>query len=105
MKLIACAAALALCGLGGAAMAQQQTAEPTDANATATTTTTTTVATDDPVGGYASTPVITGTPVPGQPMTIMPSPSPSEAFPPPAPLDHYPICKRGQFDNCMQRGG
>ena len=102
MKLIACAAALALCGLGGAAMAQQQTAEPTDANATATTTTD---ATADPVGGYASTPVITGTPVPGQPMTIMPSPSPSEAFPPPAPLDHYPICKRGQFDNCKQRGG
>lgn len=22
----------------------------------------------------------------------------------PAPLDHYPICKRGQFDKCMEPG-
>jgi hypothetical protein len=31
--------------------------------------------------------------------------TPSEAYPPPPPLQHYPFCKRGQFDHCMQRGG
>jgi hypothetical protein len=26
------------------------------------------------------------------------------AAPAPAPLDHYPICKRGEFDHCMEPG-
>ena len=34
---------------------------------------------------------------------IQPGPTPTEAFPPPPPLPSYPFCKRGQFDNCMQR--
>ncbi|MDH7973027.1 hypothetical protein QH494_12640 [Sphingomonas sp. AR_OL41] len=28
----------------------------------------------------------------------------SGAVPAPAPLDHYPICQRGQFDKCMEPG-
>ena len=53
----------------------------------------------DPVGGYA---------MPAQPPAppgaiIQPGPTPTEAFPPPPPLPSYPFCKRGQFDNCMQR--
>ena len=41
---------------------------------------------------------------PGQPVIAAPSPSPDTALPAPAPLDHYPICKRGQFDKCMEPG-
>jgi hypothetical protein len=28
----------------------------------------------------------------------------SGELPAPAPLDHYPICQRGQFDKCMEPG-
>ena len=31
--------------------------------------------------------------------------TPTEAYPPPAALPEYPICKPKQFDNCRQRGG
>jgi hypothetical protein len=31
--------------------------------------------------------------------------TPTQAFPPPAPLANYPICKKGQYDQCRQRGG
>ena len=66
----------------------------------------TAVTADEPRGGYMpSTPAMSGTPAPGDTVVVMPSRSPSEAFPAPAPLKHYPICKRGQFDNCRQRGG
>jgi len=59
----------------------------------------------DPAGGYQPTaPALNGTPQPGQQVIVNPSPSPSTAFPPPAPLDHYPICKKGQYDDCRQRG-
>lgn len=62
----------------------------------------------DPRGGYmpSGSPFSTGTPpVPGQQVTVQASPDPNVAFPPPAPLKKYPPCKRGQFDDCMQRGG
>src|SRR5688572_29515370 len=106
MKLIALAAALAV---GGTAIAQDmpaqtggtaQTAEPTTSTTTDTTTDGSTMittgagtpspapaTTPDSQGGYASTPVITGTPQPGSPVYTAPSPTPSEAFPAPAPLD------------------
>lgn len=29
--------------------------------------------------------------------------APDQAFPPPAPLAEYPICKKGQTDHCKQR--
>jgi hypothetical protein len=104
MKLIALAAAFAL---GGTAIAQDQ-------QSTTTTTTTTTSAagqatTDAPVGGYApATPLFSSgaTPPPGARVVFVPNPqTATEAFPPPAPLAHYPLCKRGQTDNCRQRGG
>lgn len=60
----------------------------------------------DPAGGYQpSSPPMQGTAQPGQTVTFQPAPSPSQAFPAPAPLQSYPICKKGQYDNCMQRGG
>ena len=31
--------------------------------------------------------------------------APMQAEPAPAPLASYPICRKGQYDKCMQRGG
>ncbi|MET0309312.1 MAG: hypothetical protein ABW023_11445 [Sphingomonas sp.] len=95
MKLmIALAAAVAL---SGPAFAQNQQ------------TTTTTTSADAPLGGYApATPLFgTGsTPPPGAQVVFVPnSQTATEAYPPPAPLDHYPLCRRGQTDECRQRGG
>ena len=102
MKLIALAAAFAL---GGTAIAQDQ-------QSTTTTTTTATAdqaAPDAPVGGYAPTaPLFSSgaTPPPGARVVFVPNPqTATEAFPPPAPMARYPLCKRGQTDNCRQRGG
>jgi len=60
----------------------------------------------DPIGGYQpAAPPMSAPPAPGQQVIFQPSVSPSQAYPPPAPLQSYPICKRGQYDNCRQRGG
>lgn len=58
-------------------------------------------------GGYQpAAPALSGPVAPGQTPIFVPSTqTPSQAYPPPAPLSHYPFCKRGQFDKCMQRGG
>jgi hypothetical protein len=63
--------------------------------------------TPDPVGGYQpSTPLMSGTPMAGQPVIFRPSTqTPSQAYPAPAPLPEYPPCRAGQTDDCMQRGG
>ena len=54
-------------------------------------------------GGYEpSTPAMSGTPAPGATVRFQPAPSPSQACPPPAPKESYPICKKGQYDGCMQ---
>jgi hypothetical protein len=99
MKLIALAVALAMTGT--AAIAQDTAPAPA---APAAPTTGQTV--DDPVGGYQpATPPMSVAPAPGQQVIFQASPSPTEAYPPPPPLQSYPICKRGQFDNCRQRGG
>lgn len=101
MKLIALAAALAL--TGNAARAQDtQTAPAPAAPETAAP-----AATEDPVGGYQpSTPAIQGDTSSGQKPIFQPNPlTPTQAFPPPAPLVKYPLCKKGQTDNCRQRGG
>lgn len=100
MKLIALAAALAMTGT--AAIAQDTTA-PAEPMATTTTTGQTM---DDPVGGYQPAgPALSGPAAPGQTIIVQPSKTPTEAYPPPAPLQSYPICKKGQYDNCRQRGG
>lgn len=109
MKLIALAAALAM---GAPAIAQtttgtaDQTTTTTTDQTTTDTTTTATTTDQDPLGGYQpSAPPLSGTPQPGQEVIFKPSPSPDVAFPPPAPLQEYPVCKKGQTDNCRQRGG
>jgi len=91
MKLIALTIALSM---AGAAMAQTgRDTSPQTAG--------------DPPGGYQPTaPLLSGPAQPGQPVVFVPNPqTPTEAYPPPPPLQHYPFCKRGQFDKCMQRGG
>ena len=57
-------------------------------------------------GGYQpAMPAVQGTPTPGVAPTFQAAPTPAQAYPAPAPLAKYPICKKGQFDQCMQRGG
>jgi hypothetical protein len=58
-------------------------------------------------GGYmpAQPPIAGGTPPANATVRFQPSMSPSQAFPPPAPKDEYPVCTRGQTDGCRQRGG
>ena len=75
-----------------------------DMPAQSTTTTTTTTVPADPVGGYQpSHPAIMGTLPPGVKPVYVQAPSPDEAYPAPPPLAHYPFCKPGQFDKCMER--
>lgn len=60
----------------------------------------------DPAGGYQpSTPPMQGTPAPGATVRFQAAPDPNTAFPPPAPMQNYPVCKKGQYDKCIQRGG
>ncbi|UYY77266.1 hypothetical protein [Sphingomonas sp. R1] len=88
MKLIALAAALTL-----ASPALAQTA-PAAMN------------TASQPGGYApATMWANGAPQPGDRVVFHANPlTPSEAFPPPAPRAHYPLCTNGQADECIQRG-
>lgn len=60
--------------------------------------------TGSPAGGYAPTgPAITGgTPGSNLPPVFRPAPTPDQAFPPPPAQESYPICKKGQYDGCMQ---
>ncbi|MFZ5746893.1 MAG: hypothetical protein ACOY45_04450 [Pseudomonadota bacterium] len=97
MKRISLAAAASLLIAGGAVA---QTASAQDAPAADTTVQT-------PVGGYApATSPFSAPPTPGAKIVFVPNPqTPTEAFPPPPPKDHYPICKKGQTDGCKQRGG
>lgn len=62
--------------------------------------------TGDPTGGYQpSAPPLSGSPVAGQQVIFRAGPSPDQAYPAPAPLAEYPVCKRGQTDKCRNRGG
>jgi hypothetical protein len=55
-------------------------------------------------GGYQpAQPAMTGTLPPGVKPVYVQAPSPDVAYPAPPPLDHYPFCKPGQFDKCMER--
>jgi hypothetical protein len=60
----------------------------------------------DPPGGYMPpAPPLSGPVTPGTDVIFKASAPPSQAFPAPPPMDEYPICKPGQFDDCRQRGG
>ncbi|MDB5704892.1 MAG: hypothetical protein JWN66_2008 [Sphingomonas bacterium] len=93
MKLILLAAlAVAMPALAQETPAPQTTPQTTDATA------------PDPAGGYQpAQPAMSGPPTPGVKPTFVQAPPPDQAFPAPPPLAHYPICKRGQFDNCLER--
>ncbi|MDY0957323.1 hypothetical protein SOM26_01345 [Sphingomonas sp. CFBP8993] len=57
-------------------------------------------------GGYQpAQPPMAAPPAPGAQIVFQQAPSPSQAYPAPAPLKSYPICKKGQYDQCRQRGG
>ncbi len=60
--------------------------------------------TGSPAGGYAPTgPAVTGgTPGSTLPPVFRQAPTPDQAFPPPPAKESYPICKKGQYDGCMQ---
>ncbi|OWK32804.1 hypothetical protein [Sphingomonas mucosissima] len=63
-------------------------------------------ASGDPAGGYQpNTSPMQGTPAPGATVRFQQAPDPNTAFPPPAPMQNYPVCKKGQYDKCIQRGG
>ena len=96
MKLIAMAAASLFFVAATPAMAQTSGQAQTEETQTV----------DDPRGGYApSTPLYSAPPTPGATVIFVPSTqTPTQAFPPPPPQASYPICRRGQFDNCRQRG-
>jgi hypothetical protein len=85
--------------LGSAGAASAQTAPATQDTSPQTV--------GDPRGGYQPTaPLFSAPPQPGQPVIFVPNPlTPAQAYPAPPPLEHYPLCKRGQFDKCRQRGG
>ena len=79
---------------GDPSMQNPPPAAPTDPNMPA------------PAGGYQPSTMGAGGPAqPGAQVVFQPAPSPSQAFPPPPPMAKYPICKKGQYDKCMQRGG
>jgi hypothetical protein len=108
MKLILLAAVAAI---ATPAIAQQTTTDTTTSQTTTDTTTAApapvTTGSGDPVGGYQpSAPAVSGgTPGASVPPTFQPAPSPDQAYPAPAPLAKYPVCKKGQYDKCIQRGG
>ncbi|MGH6613645.1 hypothetical protein [Sphingomonas sp.] len=57
-------------------------------------------------GGYGPTgPALSGPVQPGATVVFRQAPTPDQAYPAPPPLAKYPLCKRGQTDNCIQRGG
>ena len=60
-----------------------------------------------PAGGYAPTgsALSGGTPGSTLPPVFRPAQTPDQAYPAPAPLAKYPVCKKGQYDQCVQRGG
>lgn len=99
MKLVALAAALVLSGPAFAQDTPQQSSNTTQNSST--------MQPGEQPGGYAPTaPLFSQTPPPGAKIVFVPNTqTPTEAFPPPPPRAHYPLCKRGQYDECRQRGG
>ncbi|QNA82999.1 hypothetical protein G4G27_02435 [Sphingomonas sp. So64.6b] len=105
MKLILLAAAAFI---AVPAVAQDTPAQPADAAqaAPAADPSTTDATPAGTTGGYGPTgPALSGPVQPGATVVYRQAPAPDQAYPAPPPLAKYPICKRGQTDNCMQRGG
>lgn len=59
----------------------------------------------DPVGGYAPTGSAISGGTPGAAPMFRQAQTPDQAYPAPAPMAKYPVCKKGQFDKYIQRGG
>lgn len=58
-----------------------------------------------PAGGYQpNQPAMSGQMAPGATVRYQPGQDPATAFPPPAPKESYPVCKKGQYDGCTQAG-
>jgi len=55
-------------------------------------------------GAQPATPDMSGPVTPQTPVITTPSPAVADAMPAPAPKDHYPVCKKGQFDQCIEPG-
>ena len=88
MKFVLLAAAALL---AAPAMAQDTAPQPADSSAQ--------------IGGLQpSAPALQGTPEPGSKVIFKQAPDPNTAFPPPAAKEDYPVCKKGQFDGCVQAG-
>ena len=61
---------------------------------------------DTPAGGYQpSQSALSGAAQPGVQPRFQAAQSPDQAYPAPQPLAKYPVCKKGQYDKCIQRGG
>ncbi len=100
MKLIFATAMLAASFTVAPAMAQTAPAQDASAQATGNNGA-------ERLGGYMpSKPALSGPVTPQTRVIFRANPqTPSEAFPPPPPKAEYPICQRGQYDGCRQRGG
>ena len=99
MKIIALAAALTI-GTAAAAtpvdhhMQDNPTPPPPGQNLDA----------DNLAGYQPAQPPLSGPVTPGTQVIFRPAMSPDQAYPPPQPLDSYPICEAGQYDDCRQPG-
>ena len=58
---------------------------------------------DPTPGGYGPANTTLTVP-PGANIVYQQAPSPDQAYPAPAPLAKYPLCKKGQTDKCIERG-
>lgn len=74
---------------------------PTDPMMTAPASTTQSM---DPAGGYQpANNAMSGPMQPGATVRFQQAPTPSEAFPAPAPMASYPMCRPGQTNHCRER--
>lgn len=102
--LLALAAALAVAAPAMAQNTPSQGAAPTTAPATGDVDAAAARAAQ--AGGYQPDgPALSGPLAPGAQVIFKAAPPPDVAYPAPPPLAHYPVCKKGQFDGCIQRGG
>lgn len=103
--LFAAAAIVAAPAMAQTAPATTDTTAPAPADTAAPAAAPAATGTMTPGGYQPAGPAISGTPQPGAVVRYQQAPAPDVAFPPPAAKESYPICKKGQFDGCRQKGG